>query len=141
MIDTDALKIECNYHEDGAEGLAEIGGNAEDYDDSVDALIAYKDALEIALNKRPTLATIAFQPEAGDTAAEFFALCTQKGYIVDAVPVHGEAFSAVPRGLNVGEDGQWKLLLHEWDDEAGAANPDRARVLDIYDELERIEII
>lgn len=93
-------------------------------------------------------ACLAFQPEAFDSAAAFFhRICREtatshagQGYTVDVIPTEGEPFTAEAILIRVGTDGQWKLVLWEWDEDAGAGDPERERVLDIYDELDRVEV-
>lgn len=88
--------------------------------------------------KRPDLATIAFQPEAHDSAADRFR--GLRGLTVTVVPTEGEQFDAQVHGLRLDDDGQYRLDVRPWDEERGEPT-NEVRTLDIYDELERIEVI
>lgn len=88
-------------------------------------------------------ATISFHGEAYDTAADHFRQAA--GWIVLVVPAKpGEAAETTPFDARVGElivgdDGQWKATLHPTDD-LGEDLPVDALVLDIYDDIDRIEV-
>lgn len=93
------------------------------------------------------LCTIAFQSEAFDSAANV--LRSIEGYTVTVITresndplVEDEQFDARLIGLTIGDDGQYKAWFGPWDEERGAVDPDAsAVVLDIYDDIERIEVI
>lgn len=86
------------------------------------------------------LATIAFQPEAYDSAADAFRQI--QGYTVDVVPTKGERFTAELLDVIVNDhDGQYRVVLARWDEQAGRGNRNDTVTLDIYDELERMEVV
>lgn len=93
------------------------------------------------------LAVLAFQPEAYDYAAECFRRVGPQGnrgigLCVEVVPVQGEPFTAAMGAVEADdEDGQYKLTVYEWDEERGDGDPNKPRVFDIYDELDRIEVV
>ena len=99
------------------------------------------------------LAVLAFQPEALDSAAQFFLCLTAngprvggwvdrsgQGYTVDVLTKNGRRFTAEVRQVLTADDGQHKLVLAEWDEHAGRGDRGRLVTLDLYDELERIEV-
>jgi hypothetical protein len=99
------------------------------------------------------LAVLAFQPEALDSAAQFFLCLTAngprvggwvdrsgQGYTVDVLTKDRRRFTAEVRQVLTGDDGQYKLVLAEWDEDAGRGDRSRLVTLDLYDELERIEV-
>lgn len=85
------------------------------------------------------LATISFQPEAHDSAATAFHAI--KGYTVTVVPVKGEPWDAELVDVVVGTDGQHKAILAPWDEAAGKSDRLKNRWLDLYDDIERLEVI
>jgi hypothetical protein len=113
------------------------------------------------------IATLSFQAEAYESAAAFFNLLTPfsrniatmenglmppvangtdslpQGYTVHVVTTHGDEFDAEVRDVIVDHesDGQYKLVVWQWDDETGKGNPDIPYVLDLYDDLVRVEVI
>lgn len=100
------------------------------------------------------LAVLAFQPEALDSAAQFFRCLSAngprvggwvdrsgQGYTVDVLTKNGRRFTAEVIQVLTGEDGQYKLALAEWDEDAGCGDRHKLVTLDIYDELERIEVV
>lgn len=110
------------------------------------------------------LAVLAFMPEAHDSAAAFLNLLTghhrtrakvgslyvpvanddvsdDQGYCVHVICADGAEFDAEVRDVTVDEnDGQYKLVLWEWEDDADRGDPDKEHVLDIYDDLVRVEV-
>jgi hypothetical protein len=99
------------------------------------------------------LAVLAFQPEALDSAAQFFLCLTAngprvggwvdrsgQGYTVDVLTKDGRRFTAEVRQVLTGDDGQYKLVLAQWDENAGRGDLSRLITLDLYDELEQIEV-
>lgn len=98
------------------------------------------------------LATLSFQPEAYETAAEFFkqlaangprlgGYASPQGYTVDVVPKDGEPFTAEVLDVVADEeDGQYKLVLAEWDDAEDCGDLSKVRKLDLYDDLVRVEV-
>jgi hypothetical protein len=87
------------------------------------------------------LCTLAFQPEAYDSAAQALQRC--KGYTVDVIPTEGEQFTATLDDLIVhDETGQWCARLLVWTNDNTEPSPDaEVRVLDIYDEIDRLEVV
>jgi hypothetical protein len=83
--------------------------------------------------------TIAFQPEAFESAANVWRRLDK--HVVEVTPTEGEPFDAVVGDVVIREaNGQYAVVLAPADD-AGLAIEDAAtRVLDIYDEIERVEV-
>jgi hypothetical protein len=129
--------------------------------DQHDRVLRSFSKLQDAIPAPGALATLAFQPEAFDSAAAFVNLLTphrrpraevgallapvangDRGYTVTVVPVDGDAFDAEVVDIECDDsDGQYKIVLAEWDEDAGCGDRRRLRRLDIYDDLERIEVI
>ena len=87
----------------------------------------------------PNLCTIAFQSEAYDAAA--VAINEMRGWCVRAVPTEGEPFDAELLGTLVNErTGCYEVELAVWDEAAGRGDYSNVRRLDIYEQIERIEV-
>jgi len=87
------------------------------------------------------LATIAFQPEAYDSAAT--TLRQLQGFTVTVQPrvvSSFEPFDAELHDVIVGDDGQYKVVLRPWDDSTDAPGR-RVVMLDIYDDIARLEVL
>lgn len=109
------------------------------------------------------LATIAFQPEAFESAAAFFNLLTphgrphakvgpnlnlpvgdEPGYCVHVVETSGREYDAEVRDVTEVEkpDGTfYHLVVWEWPDEADRGDASLERVLDIYTDIDRVEVL
>lgn len=86
------------------------------------------------------ICTVSFQGEAHDSAAN--ALHAIEGYTVEVFPYEGEAFTAEVLGLIIDPgSGQYRVQLAPWDREAGRGDRNRVRALDIYQDIERVEVI
>jgi hypothetical protein len=101
-------------------------------------------------------ATISFGAEAYDTAAMFFALLSpgrgqmlsqpvpnsEQGFSVTVIPRDGgEPFDAELRGVDVDRDGQYILVVWEWDEDRGRGDRSKVRRLNIYDDIERVVVL
>jgi hypothetical protein len=92
------------------------------------------------------LCAVAFRPDAYDTAAaalqRFTAGRRKQGYTIHVVPVEGEPFDAELVDLVIDEDdGKWKAQVAPWDEEEDRGDRSKMRTFDIYDELDRLEVI
>jgi hypothetical protein len=92
-----------------------------------------------------TLATIAYQAEAHDTAADALWFLADRQFNVRVIPapgtLNGHPFEATVYDVVIGDDGQYKLQVDRRDDgRPGPTEPDIYE-LDIYDEIERVEVI
>lgn len=92
------------------------------------------------------LCTIAFRPEAYDTAAttlqHFTAHGRNHGFTVHVVPVDGDPFDAELVDLVVDQDaGQWRAEVASWNEQQGCGDRSKMRTFDIYDDLDRLEVL
>lgn len=92
------------------------------------------------------LCVVGFRAEAYDNAAatlqRFAAHNHEDGATVHVVPLDDEPFDAELCDLVVDEgDGKWKVHVAPWDGEEGRGDRTKMRTLDIYDELDRLEVI
>lgn len=90
------------------------------------------------------LATLSFQPEAHDTAANAFQRVV--GLTVTVVPEPDALnrfaqFDAELTGIAIGEDGQYKARLAPWNDEKDEPDRENEVELDLYDDILRLEVI
>src|SRR5206468_3947903 len=83
---------------------------------------------------RMTRCTIAFQPEAYDSAATV--LRSIQGYTVTVLPREDVKFDPKLHTITVGEDGQYKAVFWRWNEETDQADRSKIVELDIYDEIE-----
>lgn len=86
------------------------------------------------------LCIVAFQPDAYGSAAQF--LQRLKRLTFDVFPTEGEKFTATLEDLEIHPDtGQWLAVLKVWAGNDAEPGPDaEVRRLDIYDEIERMEV-
>ena len=75
-----------------------------------------------------------------DTAARHYQQLADAQLIVRVVPVHGPAFDAELFDVTAGDDGQYKARFAQWSDGLDGGDHDDIVVLDVYDEVERIEV-
>lgn len=97
--------------------------------------------VELECNATRDLCTIAFQPESSDTAAHHYRQLASAEMVVTVVAADGPRVDAELLDVIVGEDGQHKARFARWSDELGGGDRDQVVVLDIYDEIERIEVV
>lgn len=99
-----------------------------------------RQAVKVESEPSGDLCMIAFQAEAHDTAARHYQQLANAQLIVRVLPVHGPAFDAELFDVASGEDGQYKARFARWSDQLDGGDHGDIVVLDIYDEVERIEV-
>jgi hypothetical protein len=135
-----------------AKAIGEHGSNDAEHDLLVEIAETVRQSVDAVALCEP-LAVLAFQPEAHDSAAQFFRCLAAngprvggwvdrsgQGYTVDVVTKNARRFTAEVRDVSVGDDGEYKLVLAEWDEKEGRGDPRKLVELDLFDELERIEV-
>ena len=148
------MDLRDNWLADYTAAIREHGSDDAKHDLLVEIAKSVRRGLDTAVQCEP-LAVLAFQPEALDSAAQFFRCLAAngprvggwadrsgQGYTVDATTKDGRRFTAEVRDVTVGDDGQYNLVLAEWDENAGRGDRRKLVALDIYDEAaERIEVV
>jgi hypothetical protein len=87
------------------------------------------------------LCIVAFKGAAYDSAADVYRRI--EGWCVDVVPVNGDPFTAEVGPLAADHaTGQYRATFYPWSDELGRGEREGDRVLelDIYDDIERVEV-
>lgn len=96
--------------------------------------------VDLFLSDREALATIGFQPEAHDSAAQFFQQL--KGWTITVVTYEGETFDAECGNVEFAEGGDILLECWPWNEDLGSGDRSKPpRMLDIYGAIARIEVL